>query len=84
MKPPNTRPPLLLPDGEPVRCRFLARADAPVFWEECETEATERADHGEAVRIRQWIEDHPAAIIRVQPGPLYLCDTHLATWREVL
>lgn len=88
MKPSNTRPPYLLPDNMPVSCDFMVRADAPVFWERCETPATEnlgRRDMGEAVRFLQWFEDHPRAIITLYPGMyLYLCDTHLHHIREMM
>lgn len=88
MKPDNVNEPYLLSDGEPVHCSFMARADAPVFWERCEQWATwkgEQAggdDIGEAVRFRQYLADHPKAIIMLYPGPLYLCDTHLDVMRE--
>jgi hypothetical protein len=88
MKPTNTRPDLLLSDGEPVRCYFMAKADAPVFWEYCETHATEKLAAGERIRFDQWTWENPKAIIRLYPtscnGSTYLCDTHLDTVRECL
>jgi hypothetical protein len=84
MKPENTRSPYLLPDGEPTRCSFLARADAPIFWEKCEQLATEKIDIGEADRMHQWMDDHPRHTIMIPRGPVYLCDAHVDTWRGLI
>lgn len=81
MKPNNTRQPLLLDDGEPVRCAFYARGDTPPsFRDECETWATELLEPDDTERFREWREDHPQAIINLRPGGYApLCDTHSET-----
>lgn len=86
MKPTNTRKPIDIGDGAPIRCAFWARADAPLFFEECETAATEWIDPGEALRIEQWCADHPKAWIGVHRHGLRLalCDVHVKTWRDML
>jgi hypothetical protein len=84
MKPPNVNPPLLLPDGEPVHCRFLARADAPIFWESCSQLATVQLDEAELARFQVWLEMFPKALIGLDPGWGYLCDTHAATIRQCM
>lgn len=84
MKPTNTRPDLLLPDNAPVSCSFMARADAPIFWERCETNATEKIDPGERTRFDQYLAEHPKSIIMLYPGPTYLCGTHAEIMRECL
>jgi hypothetical protein len=86
MKPNNKNPDLLLEDGAPVTCYFMARADAPIFWERCETHATEVLGIKEVDLFHTWMEDNPKAIIRLYPhvgGKVYLCDTHTSLIREL-
>jgi hypothetical protein len=87
MKPTNTNPDLLLSDGAPVRCVFTAQADAPVFWEDCETNATNQLTVEEGVAFAEWRLDHPKAIIRTTSFTLrnnYLCDAHRSIINECI
>ena len=85
MKPQNERPDLLLEDGAPVQCKFAARADAPVFWEDCEQNATGKLSGAEIYAFRLWREQHPKAIIIVWAKEnAYLCDAHLRTVKEAI
>lgn len=84
MRPENTKPDLLLEDGEPVRCRFLYKDDPPVVWGDCAQNATVRLDSGEMVRIGQWCEEHPNRTIGMDPHYPYLCDTHADIWRDCI
>jgi hypothetical protein len=80
----NIRPELLLPDNAPVRCTFEVQDDAPLFWLECKTNATEELQGGELVRWRQWLDEHPRAIIGTRSGNVYLCDKHQRIIRDNL
>ena len=85
MKPKNDRPDLLIEDGEPVRCCFMFRTEAPYFWERCEQNATERITTDEVVRWQEWLKAHPKAIMGVYNGfYIEMCDTHLRHWREAV
>ena len=80
MKPTNTNPPYLLLDGEGCSCSFMAKADAPVFWERCETLATTMHEMDSEVVQKhiQFQQEHPKSIVMLYPGNfVYLCDTHL-------
>ena len=83
MKPENHNKPLLLADGAPVRCSFMARADAPVFWEECEQDATHQAEVDELDDWNAWVQASPNAVIALRPGRIYFCDSHRKFIEEV-
>ena len=82
MKPSNVSPDLLLEDGEPVTCSFMAKADPPVFWERCETNATGILTQELLEGFYLWQQTHPQNIVRLYPGTPSLCDTHLADIQE--
>jgi len=84
----NKNPEILLPDGEPVHCYFMQRADAPIFWERCENNATYVMDRMDVLAFDEWKSEHPRAIIGLYPasgnGCVYLCDKHEEIVLEVL
>lgn len=85
MQPVNTqRRPIDLGDGAPVRCVFAARADAPVFWEECQTDATIELEVDLIDEFNKWLTRHPNAIVMLRPGRIHLCDTHHEHIVEIL
>jgi hypothetical protein len=86
MKPENHNPDFLLPDEAPVTCYFMAKADAPTFWERCETNATGVLEEKEVELFHTWLADNPKAIIHLYPhggNRVYLCDTHTSIIREL-
>ena len=83
MKPTNTRPDLLLPDGEPVRCRFFVWGEKGST-NECEANATVLLSDEERQLFHAWTRFHPKAIIGVWPGHVHLCDTHETHVRECI
>lgn len=84
MQPTNRRPIIRLADGEGVRCRLMARADAPVFWEECETMATDELTLDQVERFNAWRDAHPRAIIRINSGWGHLCEVHYQHVLEIV
>lgn len=84
MKPPNVNRPVDLGDGAPVRCHFMARDDAPRFWEECEQDATNQLEVDEIDAFNAWKAEHPHAIVMLRPGRCWLCDRHGEIVRETI
>jgi len=78
----NKNPDLLLEDGEPVTCHFMAKADAPIFHERCEQNATEIVSEEVVERFKIWQDDHKDHIIYLYPGTPYLCDVHAGIIKE--
>jgi len=83
MKPPNERPALLLPDGEPSRCRFFAWGERGRT-EECEQDATAILSQADREEFRRWAKAHPKAIIGLWPGEVRLCDVHERIVKECI
>jgi len=83
VRPANERPPLLLPDGAPVRCRFFAWGERGST-EGCETDATVELSEADREAFRRWAQAHPRAIVGIWPGRVHLCDTHERIVRECI
>lgn len=66
----------------------MQRADAPIFWERCEANATVTLDLDKRGEFDIWKIRHPRAIISLYPqsanGVTYLCDKHDELMQEVL
>jgi hypothetical protein len=62
----------------------MARADAPIFWEECEQDATVQLQVDQIDAFNQWTKDHPHGIIMMRPGRMYVCDTHEKLVDEII
>ena len=78
------RTPLLLADGEPVRCSLYMQDFAPIFWTRCERDAVAILPESDVARFRAWRDQFPQSPIMLSPGsmPAYLCEDHLAIVRE--
>jgi len=67
---------------------FMHRADAPIFWERCEANATVILYPIGRKEFDAWKSEHPRSIISLYPASgenkTYLCDKHDEMIAEVI
>ena len=73
------RKPIRLQDGGTTRCVWRVLDAPPLFWRECQDDATVLLEVDEQDELNEWLErlsNPKKRFVDFRPGRLYFCDRH--------